>query len=49
MFKILTFIVLGYLLYKLVINPNSLGSGRAKKPLEQEPDTEDFTDYEELD
>lgn len=49
MFKLLTFIALGYLLYRLVINPSSLGSGHSQKPLEQEPDTEDFTDYEELD
>jgi len=49
MFKILTFIVLGYLLYRLVLNPNTLASPETKKPLEQEPDSDDFTDYEEID
>lgn len=44
MFKIITFIVLGYILYRLVMPKRQIDSSK-----EQERDNDEFTDYEELD
>jgi len=49
MFKILTFAVLGYLFYRLVMPAKSLDEGDSTGSLNQEPDSGDYVEYEEID
>lgn len=49
MFKIVTLAALGYILFRLVINPTkTLEKAEPLEELEQEPDTGDFVDFEEI-
>jgi hypothetical protein len=49
MFKIVTVAALGYILYRLVLGPTkTVDKAEPLEPLEQEPDSGDFVDFEEL-
>ena len=49
--KLIVFLILGYFSYRLFIKPLLIDGGYKKQePLpRQEPEEEDFTDYEEID
>ncbi len=53
MFKILTLIVLGYFAYKVFLGPDTTTkierNPRKKNIKPNEPDNDDFVDYEEID
>ena len=49
MLKFLIFLILAYIAYRLFVGPPLLDPGKAKQQIrEQEPDEEEFTDYEEI-
>ena len=47
--KLLIFACVAYLAYRLLVGPPLLKEGKPKRPIDQEPDDEDYTDFEEID